>query len=973
MESDHGTPKGPALPDRLGELIGARYRLTSPLGRGGMGVVYEAIDEQLHRRVAIKLLPPEFSGHADRLARFKNEARALASVDNPHILTIYEVGDAGTAPFIATELVEGQTLRERLRSGPLALREALDVMSQVARALAAAHDKRIVHRDIKPENVMIRRDGYVKVLDFGLAGLRAPAPSDRSAVSLDDFETVATLVTGTPAYMSPEQIEGAPADVRSDIFSLGVVLCEAVTGTNPFSRPSLAETLHAIGQTPAPAAAATTDCPATIRDLIQKTLHRDEAQRYQTAADLARDLQSLLGSLDATRSAGIVRAPARYVILAALAIAAAASIATMAYRRSEHRHWVREEATPLIARLARERRAAAAFPTIQRAEAYLPGDRDLDAAIASAVRIVSIQSTPPEAVVEAKDYLAPDEPWLRLGVTPLEHVRIPSGYLRWRISKPGVGESVSAPVTAPSMSFDLAAAVNAPAGMVPVEGGVWADSLAFLGWVGPYPLPPFFVDRLEVSNRQYQEFVDQGGYSNRQYWTQPFSRDGKELTWDQAMTLFRDSTGRPGPATWEAGHFPKGSDDVPVTGVSWFEAAAYAAFSGKSLPVLAQSYKLAPPSLDSYVVQVSNLSGRPVRGGQLQGMGAYGTFDLIGNVREWSWNSTTDHLRFLLGRQASSYGPEALSPFDRSPLNGFRCVRNTAPMPPEAMASRDLLKRNFAVARPVADTTFRIFRSLYAYDKTPLHAQVEPVAAASEDWTEQKITLDAGYGHERFTAYLFLPKNTKPPLQTVVFFPSARVNFLSSSANLGDLSFVDYVVKSGRAVLYPIYQGLYERHATLPALPGPALARELIVDWSKDLGRSIDYLEERSDIDTSRLGYLGVSQGTAYGVILTALESRLKAVVFLDGGFFQHEHPAPGLDQVDFAPRLTRPVLMVNGRYDATFPVESSQLPLFGMLGTPAADKRHVVFDTPHDVRLERADLVREVLAWYDKYLGPVR
>jgi cephalosporin-C deacetylase-like acetyl esterase len=144
------------------------------------------------------------------------------------------------------------------------------------------------------------------------------------------------------------------------------------------------------------------------------------------------------------------------------------------------------------------------------------------------------------------------------------------------------------------------------------------------------------------------------------------------------------------------------------------------------------------------------------------------------------------------------------------------------------------------------------------------------------------------------------------------------------------------------------------------------------VDWSKDLGRSIDYLETRPDIDATRLGYLGVSQGGADGVILATLEDRLKAVVLLDGGYFQNEHPLPGMDQVDFAPRLRKPVLMVNGRYDATFPNDSAQEPLFRMLGTPSADKRHVVFDTPHDVRLRQADLVREVLAWFDTYLGRV-
>lgn len=176
--------------------------------------------------------------------------------------------------------------------------------------------------------------------------------------------------------------------------------------------------------------------------------------------------------------------------------------------------------------------------------------------------------------------------------------------------------------------------------------------------------------------------------------------------------------------------------------------------------------------------------------------------------------------------------------------------------------------------------------------------------------------------------------------------------------------------------MYPIYQGTYERlEETLrregAMLPTPSRNREILVQRYRDLGRSIDYLESRTDIDKSKIGYLGVSMGTAFGVILATLEDRLKAVIFLDGGYF-FEPPLPGMDQVDFAPRLKKPVLMINGRYDYFFPVDNSQLPLLRMLGTPENDKRHVVFDTPHNVAVRRPELEKEVLAWLDKYLGKV-
>jgi pimeloyl-ACP methyl ester carboxylesterase len=252
-----------------------------------------------------------------------------------------------------------------------------------------------------------------------------------------------------------------------------------------------------------------------------------------------------------------------------------------------------------------------------------------------------------------------------------------------------------------------------------------------------------------------------------------------------------------------------------------------------------------------------------------------------------------------------------------------------------------------------------------------LNAKVESVVQDTADWREEKITFDAAYNNERMAAYLFLPKKVSPPFQTVAFFPSARVLDLANSQTLGDIKFFDYIVQSGRAVLYPIYQGTYERRVK-GVLPGTSQDLEYMTERYKDLARSIDYLETRSDIDRNKLAYLGVSMGSAEGVIFTALaQDRLKAVVFLDGGYFLYTPPAGG-DQADFAPRLKKPVMMVNGRFDYVFSVDTAQDPLFKMLGTPAADKRHVEFDTPHDVTERRPELIQNVLAWLDKYLGRV-
>lgn len=665
----------------------------------------------------------------------------------------------------------------------------------------------------------------------------------------------------------------------------------------------------------------------------------------------------------------------RYAIPVALLLLLVIAGGILLYQRAERQRWVRATALPEIARLTGASQPLAAYELLKQAEKELPGDSQLAQMEQAATRLVSVDSSPAGASVEIQDYLSPGGPWLMLGTTPLRQIKIPDGYFRWKLLKPGIPDSLAAPIIGNAMHFQLQTPGNAPPGMVPVPAGPFGEAIDFIGWL-LYRLPAFDIDRFEVTNRQYEDFVDQGGYSKPEYWKEKFVKNGQELSWDQAMQLFRDSTDRPGPATWEGGHFPQGQAEYPVSGVSWYEAAAYAAFAGKSLPAIAQWYKAAPPELSRYAVNQSNFEGRgPAPVGASRAVGPYGTYDMAGNVREWTLSAIDGDKRFILGgawrtQTYLAFDPEALPPFDRSPLNGFRCVRNREPLPAEVAAPVVRQTRDFSKAKPASDEVFQVYKTMYSYDHTPLKAKEEGVVENTADWTKEKITIDAGYANARLPMYLFLPKNVHPPYQTVLFFPSARVEFMPTSERLGDLQFIDYVIKSGRAVMYPIYVGTYERvgHRTLP---GTAEDRELVIRQSKEVRRSIDYLETLPEIDMSRLGYLGVSAGTAYGVIYTALEQRLKAIVFLDGGFFLNPS-LPGRDQVDFAPRVRKPVLMVNGRYDFTFSPERSQDPLFRMLGTPAADKRHVVLETPHDISQQKDKLSQEVLAWLDKYLGRV-
>jgi TolB-like protein/Flp pilus assembly protein TadD/predicted Ser/Thr protein kinase len=273
----------------------AQYRILSHLGKGGMGEVYLAEDTRLGRKVALKVLPVQFAKDPERLHRFELEARAASALNHPNIITIFDVGEVDGLPFISTEFIEGQTLRQLLRGSQLDLRQALDVAAQVAAALSASHQAGIVHRDIKPENIIIRPDGYVKVLDFGLAKLTEPYLADSDTEEMRaPIKTDTEVILGTASYMSPEQIRGKAVDARSDVFSLGVVLYEMIAGTTPFQGTTKADRLVAILQKePTPPSRIVAAIPLALEQIVNKALSKNPEARYQTAKDLQMELRNL--------------------------------------------------------------------------------------------------------------------------------------------------------------------------------------------------------------------------------------------------------------------------------------------------------------------------------------------------------------------------------------------------------------------------------------------------------------------------------------------------------------------------------------------------------------------------------------------------------------------------------------------------------------------------------------------------------
>jgi eukaryotic-like serine/threonine-protein kinase len=434
-----------------------------------------------------------------------------------------------------------------------------------------------------------------------------------------------------------------------------------------------------------------------------------------------------------------------------------------------------------------------------------------------------------------------------------------------------------------------------------------------------------------------------------------------------------DSTGRPGPSTWELGDYPAGQEDYPVNGVSSYEAAAYAEFAGKQLPTIYHWQQAASPGAFADIAELSNFSGAgPARVGAYKGLGAFGTLDMAGNVREWCWNQSGGQ-RYIRGGAWNEpaymfVSLDARLPWDRSAQNGFRCVRYDARAESGLQTPVTAHVRDYNKEKPAPDEAFRLYRSVYAYDPADLDARVEGIDEENSYWKREKVSFAAAYGNERVGGYFYIPKHARPPYQTILLAAPITALWLPSPGPMEEHWFSS-IIKSGRAFLVPVLKGHYQRrYATPPA--GPNAARDRLILESKDFRRSIDYLVSRPDVDHDRLGVWGFSRCGVLPVLAVG-EKRLKAAVLLGCGLWP-DRPLPEADAFNFLPHFQVPTVMVNGRLDFIFPVETSVLPMFRLLGAPEKDKKLFLRDEGH-IPHSKETTIKETLDWYDRYLGPVK
>ena len=632
------------------------------------------------------------------------------------------------------------------------------------------------------------------------------------------------------------------------------------------------------------------------------------------------------------------------------------------------------------ARLASEGRFAEAYQVI---EPWLDQD---DPAIQSLIEkitlIGNLRTDPDNATIRYR--LVGSGTWQEMSP------RLPRGVLELRIEAPGHGSAHFVEPN-PGVRFNnvprdpytirLTGNAQTPPGMVFVPAGT--HMIGVWGIQQPLDLNDFFIDQTETTNAEYAEFVTAGGYQDSRYW-----QDGVPLA--TLVPKLVDATGRPGPAAWAFGTYPAGEAELPVTGVSWFEAMAYARFRNRTLPSVFHWGRAALAHVEwkwpvaRSLVPRANLATEallPANGpAQIE---SHGTIHMIGNAREWT-RTARDQSRFTIGgswRDPSwAYNvPMPVDPMDRSATNGFRTIvepeQPALPPPGRGWLGAPV------TPRVVSDERFDKIRHRYTY--RPGTVSADDAARVSTidqgQWLRKLVHLPSGDPDDPLPVYIYMPKSSEERLQSLIFLPPAdsfSPNLVSDDIDIAAYQ-LDFIPLGGRALVWPVYLGTHERYQAIRDFDvefQARLLRDRLPHRRDEFGRVIDYLTDHPEFDGTKVGLLALSLSATYSAAqMLATEPRLKAgALFAVGLAAPSPLVHPDADPNIYWPRVTQPVLLANGRWDVNRPPHISFEPLVALIGTPEAAKRMILYEDAGHWPLPRLPMAKDTLAWLDEHLGPV-
>lgn len=622
----------------------------------------------------------------------------------------------------------------------------------------------------------------------------------------------------------------------------------------------------------------------------------------------------------------------------------------------------RERTIPEIRDLLARERGVSAMTRLRDVEEVIPQDPEVLELARKNFTNLSILVQPEGSTVEVRDWNDGTGSWVGLGLAPLQSVRLPLGALHIRLSKEGFQpmEGLCLPRDNAQESFTMVPSSYVPAGMILIPSG-----FVQVRTTG-HSLAAFMIDCCEVTNAQYQVFVNAGGYRKREYWKHPFERDGRTLSFDEAMELLVDKSGIKGPAGWQDGRCPEGEMEYPVSGVSWYEAAAYACFAGKRLPSVYQ-WRRAGAGQPRYLTEHANIGAQkqgPEPAGSSSAISQFGLRDIAGNVAEWCWNEAADGKRHTQGGCWSDppymlHLDAARSPWTRTPEIGFRCAICSGPDEERIYGplKRDFF--NYRDAKPMPDDRFETMMDvLYR----PTTSSANPVAQLESRNPEngrmiERWLIEPQRGEEELPVTVCT--TTGRPKASLVYFPGA--NCLTDNVrSFSNQSLVMTLANAGYELLWPTYLGTYERRGD--GYPWDIVETKLRVVWCQEVGTTLKFARQRNPQEA--VVFVGFSMGGTFGPQAIVTNVGFDAAVLLAAGYHAHASARPETLETTFLPRVNVPTLMVTGKFDDIFPIRESQDPFFELLGSKShlANKQRHIFDSGHSVPV--AETVRLVDQW---------